>query len=56
MQGKVEEEVKAYLKLGEQLAQLGDHKESDHYYCKIMRRAKNQNVVKEEDLLPAWGK
>lgn len=37
-------------------AQLGDHKESETYYSKIIRRQTSQIIVKDEDYMPTWGK
>jgi hypothetical protein len=48
--------VKAYQKLGDLLAQCGDHKESEFYYAKIIRKQTGQQIVREEELLPAWGR
>lgn len=52
----MEEEVRAYFKLGEILAQIGDHRESEHYYSKIIRKQTSNQIIREEELLPNWGK
>jgi len=38
------------------LASIGDHKESEKFYSKIIRKQTNQDVIKDQDLFPLWGK
>jgi hypothetical protein len=56
MQSKVDEEVRTYFKLGELLASIGDHKESERFYARIIRKQTSQNVIRDEDLFPLWGR
>ena len=56
MKSKTEEEVKTYFKIGEILANIGDHKDSERFYAKIIRKQGQHNYVRDEDLFPVWGK
>ena len=38
------------------LANIGDHKDSERFYSKIIRKQGQHNYVREEDLFPVWGK
>lgn len=38
------------------LAQMGDHKESEHFYSRIIRKQAINQVIREEELLPNWGR
>ena len=38
------------------LANIGDHKDSERFYSKILRKQNNKVWIKDEDLFPAWGK
>ena len=48
--------MKTYFKLGEMLANIGDHKDSERFYAKIIRKQTQKVFVKDEDLFPPWGK
>lgn len=55
--GNTQEEVKIYYKLGEIYAKYGDHKESELYFSKILRKQSSGVVViKDEDYLWQWGR
>lgn len=54
--GKVEEELRAYLRLGEIYARYGDHQESEYYYSRILRKQSTAAVVRDEEYLWQWGR
>jgi hypothetical protein len=56
MQGKVEEELRAYLKLGEIYARYGDHKESEYYFSRILRKQTGTANIRDEEYLWQWGR
>ena len=38
------------------LANIGDHKDSERFYSKILRKQANAAYIRDEDLFPVWGK
>ena len=38
------------------LANIGDHKDSERFYSKILRKQANATYIRDEDLFPVWGK
>lgn len=48
MQGKVEEELRCYLKLGEAYSRYGDHKESEFYFSRILRKQTSSANIRDE--------
>jgi hypothetical protein len=38
------------------LASIGDHKDSEKFYSRIIRRQTNQEFIKDHDLFPLWGR
>lgn len=56
MQGKVEEELRVYLKLGEIYARYGDHKESEYYFSRILRKQTATAAIRDEEYLWQWGR
>ena len=35
---------------------MGDHKDSERFYAKIIRKQGLHSYVRDEDLFPVWGK
>jgi hypothetical protein len=48
--------LKIYLKLGEIYSKYGEHKESEYYYSRILRKQSNSLVIKDEEYLWSWGR
>lgn len=38
------------------LAEIGDHKDSERFYSRIIRRQTKGEIIREDQLLTAWGK
>lgn len=52
----MEEELRIYLKLGEIYSKYGDHKESEFYYSRILRKQSTATIIRDEDYLWHWGR
>lgn len=47
--------MKVYFKLGEAIAEIGDHRDSERFYSKVIRRQAH-GVISDEELFPVWGR